>query len=288
MASAGVRQIVANVAKTLTDDWRVAVYPDHPHAYQVPQVLAGARGNLVAVFVPTKSEDRNPNRLASRLSIARLSLPPNAVCALVFPAEARIHAEFENFDVVLSSSEVTSLPRIAGSGHQRIVRQRLAGVQFEAKRRYSAFLQMARRHFETVATTSTRLAEIRRRVVSDIRARTEAIERRAPGGFVEYELDKSVVVTSGREEGRSILRGLSALTLDVVQNSYALDAGIPYLVNPTPFALVVDQWPVAKYDPHKPARAAAFVGIALIAPRSTDDLFRFVSRLEQFSAKIHL
>ena len=70
---------------------------------------------------------------------------------------------------------------------------------------------------------------------------------------------------------KRIPRRIAALTLNIVKRSYSLDNGVPYLVRCSPYVLLLDKWPSAKFDPNKPSRAAAFTGIALAAPGSSDD-----------------
>jgi hypothetical protein len=107
-----------------------------------------------------------------------------------------------------------------------------------------------------------------------------------PGGFLEYDLAQSIVLTSRLKSEKGIPRRIAALTLNAVKHSYSLDNGVPYLIRRTPYVLLLDKWPSAKFDPNKPSRAAAFTGIALAAPGSSDDLFRFVDRIAHVAGRI--
>ena len=278
MARSAVRQLVIDIGKALADEWRVATYPDHPHAYHTPQIIAGVRGNLLAVFVPTRSEERSPSRLLSRLAIARLALPAHARFVLVMPREAHFRNDiFRNFDAVISGSELRSISRLGLSQDSGVsARQDLGAVQAETNRRYNIFLRLSRRHWSSTPTTRE-AATRRRQLLAVIERRGEASMRYAPGGFVEYDLKYAVIVASRRHVERRVQ--IAALTLNTVKRSYSLDAGIPYLTRRAPYVLLVDRWPVGTFDPGKPARAAAFSGVALAGSESPDDVLRFADRL---------
>jgi hypothetical protein len=285
-----VRQTVASIAGTLESEWRIAVYPDHPHTYHLPQILAGSAGILLGVFVPTRSETRNPSRLSSRLSAARLCLPVHTKFVLMLPREPGSLSELEgDFDVVLERSELNSLPRFGRSENQRAsVRRDLAAVQVETRRRYNAFLRLSRRHWTAQQSSTTKQAPTRMELLDSILSSDErsASSRRAPGGFIEFQFRNSILVTSVQAIDRRSPRTFAALTLDTVKQSYSLDGGVPYLTRRTPYLLLLDEWPTAKLDPGKPARAASFVGIALATPRSGDDLATFADRLASVADRI--
>jgi hypothetical protein len=287
MARSAVRQLVINVGKVLADDWRVATYPDHPHAYHTPQIIAGFQGNLLAVFVPTRSEERSPSRLLSRLSIARLALPAHARFVLVLPKEAQFRNDIlHNFEAVISGSELRTLPRVGLSqDSRRSARQDLDAVQAETNRRYNTFLRASRRRWSSTPIRREAATQ-RRQLLAVIEKLGQASIRYAPGGFVEYDLNYAVIVASRRHVDQRVQRHIAALTLDTIKQSYSLDAGVPYLRRRTPYVLLVDQWPMGTFDPGKPARAAAFSGVAIARPESPEDLLRFADRLASLAERM--
>jgi len=255
----------------------------------VPQILAGSAGNLVGVFVMTKAEERSPSQLLSRLSMARLILPTHARFALVLPKDTRLRQDiFDHFDGVIQDSELRSLPQFAKSHASKpSVRRDLAAVQAQAHRRYNVFLRAGRRHWAERSIPETTPAA-RRELLRGIEHLAETSVRRAPGGFFEYDIKHAIVVASPRPTRQAVQRNMAALTLDTIKQSYALDVGVPYWIRKTPYVLLIDHWPVGRFDPEKPARAAAFAGIALAAMESADELFRFSDRLALLTDRISL
>ena len=59
------------------------VRPDHPLLLHPPDALVAVRSGLIAAFVPTVAEIRQPERLEARIALSRLALPQNLLVVLV-------------------------------------------------------------------------------------------------------------------------------------------------------------------------------------------------------------
>jgi hypothetical protein len=93
-------EAIQRVASQLSDGFTVAAKPDHPYLLRGPDVLAGAKGNLIAVFVLTVAEQRSVEQFIARTMLSRLALPAHARFVLVAPGRelpARTDARVQTF-----------------------------------------------------------------------------------------------------------------------------------------------------------------------------------------------
>lgn len=109
-------------------------------------------------------------------------------------------------------------------------------------------------------------------------------ETRYPPGSLGYEKQlvrrSDVVVGDMTFEGRSSpMEALRKVCRSVFSLNFAVDNGVPYPVDPTKNILAVDRAPLGRFDPEKPARAAAFAGWAMAEAPDPERVLRVADRL---------
>lgn len=62
----------------------LVVAPDHPFLAEGPDIIARDGNKLIAIFVPSRKEERSPSNIVGRLMLSRLALPAHTKCVLLF------------------------------------------------------------------------------------------------------------------------------------------------------------------------------------------------------------
>jgi hypothetical protein len=246
---------------------------------EAPDILIGGGGKLVGVFFPRSGELRNPNRLLTRLAICRLGLPRHLSSVLVVEPGAVESVwsttVMRHFDMVLRSADESDFsaflrdPLAPTSRH--VIEPQL---RQETMRRYSLLLEVSLTF--TQAASETALSRLQPQGLANL---PDDYQPAALRSWITPEREKQVPVTvrtSVFQRGDRVVGWASfasevnrrahliRLTHTAVRLDYALDNGVPYLINPTINLLLVDQIPHIGLDWRTPLRAAALAGWAVL------------------------
>jgi hypothetical protein len=91
--------------------------------------------------------------------------------------------------------------------------------------------------------------------------------------------DDAVLGSIPKTLSTSISERIKPLCRDLLQFSYSLDNGVPYLRENTANLLITDAAPLKRFDPEKPVRAAAFAGWVVTRLRDIDEILNYTYRL---------
>ena len=272
-----LRTTVATLQRELGGAFHVVGRPDHPMLLSGPDILIGGEGKLTAVFSVAKKE--STASLLAQITAARLALPPETrLLATVAEGVEVPDWVMANFD------EIVDLR----SPWRTIVRYATSDANLRGDR--GALKENKRRHSEKFAFALL-LASLRRRheldtVAPDLVMRDLAQGSQELPSYSQASLRlrrpsaqvRGSVVTSLSPRGRPVQQ-LRSLCDAGFTYSYQLDTGIPY---EKPGAnlnvLLVEDWPVVRYDPEKPLRSAAFGCWIMAKSTGAGDIAHLIER----------
>jgi hypothetical protein len=296
------------LARELGGDFIVVPNPDHPELIAGPDVLIGGRGRITATFRVARSTNRS--LLEARVVATRLALPAgtNLVGMVEDDTEPPPQLVQQGFDVVLRDAESPRLVRLCSAPpSERLRIKELQGVQRRHALFYSTILQISelRQRRELKATSA-------REVVTSLQSRQPLVDDQlaklaAPPVFAEpsttspqkWRKRRSDVLSSRAsvrqttvaalpDVHRSIAQRLKPLWSEALADDFVLDTGVPYQRTFQPRVLLVEAWPTYRFDPRKPARAAAFSSWLMALATTPEDIETLVNRsLEAVSKRIH-
>src|ERR1043166_6458187 len=78
----------------------IATRPDHPHLLLGPDLLIGADGRLVAIFL---ANETSQGSIRGRLIASRLALPSNTRMVLIAPDHGALNVNARDFDEIFAA-----------------------------------------------------------------------------------------------------------------------------------------------------------------------------------------
>jgi hypothetical protein len=245
-------------------------------------VLAGAEGETFAAFVPTVTEISDPDRLLARLTLCRLALPRHATCALVLHtrhSEALPQIGAQHFDSVAYARDVRlELRRLVGRPRGERTRSMSVDTRLRAFERCHSVLASAEPLLHDWMTPRAVLQQVvlRRppKTGGDLGLKTRSVPALTGGPHRARAYWYDDCLIQWADVRRSAPAVVAARIVNATRAAYSLDQGVPYLrsgsAGPTAL-LVADRLPLARWDPLKPLRAAAFAGMSVVVPRTNGD-----------------
>src|SRR2546422_965963 len=99
------------LASLFPRDYVVAQNPDHPSLVDGPDIVAGSRGHLVAIFAPKVREFQNARHLRDRLILSRLAMPEHtryvlAVSAQDVRTDRLLRAAYHDFHAIVDDGYI--------------------------------------------------------------------------------------------------------------------------------------------------------------------------------------
>ena len=248
----------------LGGDFVVVAAPDHPLVMRSVDVLVGGRSGLTAFVMASAEERLRPELLASRVTLNKAALPPEAQFVFVEGAD----------DLQLASG--TKFAETLRQRERSFVRDAVTMVErsTQAPRKYGS--EKARQITQTRFAATYRVA----RLVNAKRPE-RGVERRPPGRGANLSFDIVRSVPSAFASRPITTRSLIGLTVRGSDRWYTDGEEQPIPSTATAGLVLAPGYPRPRNDPDKALRAAAFAGW-IIAPtdanRSVEELAELALR----------
>ena len=281
-----------DLIRRLSDEFLVALQPDHPYLLFTPDLLVSNYNNLIGIFFPDNFELHGGfDYLLSRMVLSRLALPSkNFYCVLVInyddnqlPKQAAY-----NFHKIVNIDEYDELREFINQAPTRI-----SGDIHEVK---NNFFQ----RFEIIYEESYKIWESDRcgkdpfKILKELKERDQGQPVPIQSWAERREESKDIKSTYLEYSGRKVIETLKCsspsyeaklrnLYKDGLLLCYSLDNGVPYFKKSraTTNVLIVDELPILEYDPFKLIRTTAFAGWSMVKVRSLDELYEFINLLDE-------
>lgn len=266
--------IIDRLRREIRGSFQVVARPDHPMLLSGPDLLIGGEGKLTAVIKVGKRDSASV--IAARTMAIRLAMPSNTRLYACIADGAKLSDQIAwNFDEIADALE---------TGWTNLVRYAVSDASPRTNK--AALIEIKQQHSEKFALAML-FTKLRRQHVAE-HVSTEGVIRKLLGA------NPSKPESSGRHRPMAHLQGayVTALTsrpkpvdqLRLICNiglveSYQLDNGVPYpRADSALNVLLVENWPMARHDPEKPVRSAAFGCWITTTTSGADDVAELVSR----------
>jgi len=280
-----------DLIRRLSDEFLVALQPDHPYLLFTPDLLVSNYSNLIGIFFPDNFELQGGfDYLLSRMVLSRLALPSkNFYCVLVINSDDNKLPKKAayNFHKIVNIDEYDELREFINQPPTRRI-----GDIHEVKNKFF-------QRFEIIYEESYKIWESDRcgkdpfKILKELKERSQGQPVSIQSWAERREESKDIRSTYLEYSGRKVIETLKCsspsyeaklrnLYNDGLLLCYSLDNGVPYLKSrATTNVLIVDELPILEYDPFKLIRTTAFAGWSMVKVRSLDELEEFISLLDQ-------
>jgi hypothetical protein len=297
-----VSEIAKAIGRAFSRNYEVSIDPDHPYLFTSPDVLIGENGTLIAVFVPRNEEERAPQGLYARLIATRLALPSNTRCVLQLKRSKAnalsnnpIVSQFDETFAVDSMSELrryVNLQRrpseLERNGLSRIRQRHFAKtsilfeesqIRLRAERKIAnprravtalPLLEPARRRRDD--QSETHLLQASRVQQVELLSSSDIPVKREPRQISPMRSGDAIYAAAVFGQGRSAIAQIKPFCITALDLDYILDNRVPYQTEDSAKVLNASERPVARFDPQKPVRAAAFAGWLVTQANSPQEL----------------
>jgi hypothetical protein len=287
-----IKKSKRELIRRLSDEFLVVLQPDHPYLLFTPDLLVSNYNNLIGIFFPDNFELQGGfDYLLSRMVLSRLALPSkNFYCVLVINSDDNQFPEkaADNFHKIVNLDEYDELVEFINQPQTR----RISNIH-EVKNRFF-------QRFEIIYEESYKIWESDRwgkdpfKILKELKERDRgqpvSIQSWAERGEESKDIRSTYLEFSGRKvietlkcSSPSYEAKLRNLYKDGLLLCYSLDNGVPYYLKSraTTNVLIVDELPILEYDPFKLIRTTAFAGWSMVKVSSLDELFKFISLLDE-------
>jgi hypothetical protein len=281
-----------DLIRRLSEEFLVALQPDHPYLLFTPDLLVSNYSNLIGIFFPDNFELQGGfDYLLSRMVLSRLALPSkNFYCVLLINSDDHQLPEQAayNFDKIVNSDDYDDLREFINQPPTRRI-----GDIHEVKNKFF-------QRFEIIYEESYKIWESDRcgkdpfKILKELKERDRGQPVPIQSWAERREESKDIRSTYLEYSGRKVIETLKCsspsyeaklrnLYKDGLLLCYSLDNGVPYLKKSraTTNVLIVDELPILEYDPFKLIRTTAFAGWSMVKVRSLDKLYEFINLLEE-------
>ena len=281
-----------DLIRRLSDEFLVALQPDHPYLLFTPDLLVSNYNNLIGIFFPDNFELQGGfDYLLSRMVLSRLALPSkNFYCVLVLNSDDNQLPEqaANNFDKIVNSDDYDDLREFINQPPTRRI-----GDIHEVKNKFF-------QRFEIIYEESYKIWESDRcgkdpfKILKELKERDQGQPVPIQSWAERREESKDIRSTYLEYSGRKVIETLKCsspsyeaklqnLYKDGLLLCYSLDNGVPSFKKSraTTNVLIVDDLPILEYDPFKLIRTTAFAGWSMVKVRSLDELYEFITLLEE-------
>jgi len=281
-----------DLIRRLSDEFLVALQPDHPYLLFTPDLLVSNYNNLIGIFFPDNFELQGGfDYLLSRMVLSRLALPSkNFYCVLLINSDDHQLPEQAayNFDKIVNSDDYDDLREFINQPPTRRI-----GDIHEVKNKFF-------QRFEIIYEESYKIWESDRcgkdpfKILKELKERDRGQPVPIQSWAERREESKDIRSTYLEYSGRKVIETLKCsspsyeaklqnLYKDGLLLCYSLDNGVPSFKKSraTTNVLIVDDLPILEYDPFKLIRTTAFAGWSMVKVRSLDELYEFITLLEE-------
>ncbi|TBW25635.1 hypothetical protein [Gramella sp. KN1008] len=251
--------------------------PDHPFVYNGPDYLISDRENLIAIFIPTKKEQKNANYLHYRLLNSRIAYPAKTLMIILLDGRVN-YQEQENFgkqyfNKIIESKDLNRLELLFNEKLEQAYLKAIKKIQREIFD-YQAYMQikneeyMQTNPFNYQDVDSIKI-QLKKEKFYDYFNQKEEISR---GPIFEYK--DNIIGVKSLKKHYSDLNELKPFYEYSIKSSFQFDDGIPYAQKDfeQPKILNLNKIPYLKSDPLKPIRIASLFGWNLRNVDSIDQI----------------
>jgi len=257
--------------------------PDHPFAYDGPDTLLSDQKGLLAIFSIRDNEQKNPNKLFTRLTNALIAYPAHTKMLLLIDHKKDISNAVSQmgkyyFNELIEIKDIRKAKSIIRDKKDDAKIKEIKNVQ---KKIFTIQSQVQRDNLDYIKRTDFKDEILRE--LPNLKEKAKYYDRlnqKETSVRVNiFEYDKQFIGIKKLNKNISDLIELQPFFEFVINSEFNVDNGVPYYNYISRKALNVNDIPKIKFDPLKPTRIASLFGWHLV---NSNDFEQIQSRISKY------
>lgn len=257
--------------------------PDHPFAYDGPDSLLSDQKGLLAIFSIRDNEQKNPNKLFTRLTNALIAYPAHTKMLLLIDHKKDISNAVNQmgkyyFNELIEIKDIRKAKSIIKDKKDESKIKDIKNIQ---KKIFTIQSQVQRDNLDYIKRTDFKDEILRN--LPNLKEKAKYYDRlnqketSVRANIFEY--DKQFIGIKKLSKNVSDLVELQPFFEFVINSEFNVDNGVPYYKYISRKALNVNDVPKIKFDPLKPTRIASLFGWHLV---NSNDFEHIQSRISKY------
>lgn len=256
--------------------------PDHPFAFDGPDVLLSEHRGLLAIFEIRENENRNPSKLFSRLTNALIAYPATTKMLLLYDHKrepSNLINQFWKyyFNDFVELKDIRKAKSLIKDKKSEFTIKQIKEVQ---KKIFAIQSQVQHNNLEYIKTVDFKKTGVinRSQLKEKVTYRDRITDKETKVRANIFMHNDSIIGVKCLTKGNSDIIELQPYYEFVINSEFTVDNGVPYYTRLNKKVLNLSDIPRVQYDPIKPIRIASLFGW-LIA--NTNNLQEIESRIPQ-------
>lgn len=257
--------------------------PDHPFAYDGPDTLLSDQKGLLAIFSIRDNEQKNPNKLFTRLTNALIAYPAHTKMLLLYDHRKAVPNAVTQFGKYYFNDfiEIKDIRKSKSIIRDKKEDRKINEIKSIQKKIFTIQSQVQRDNLEYIKRTEFKEKEIldipflKNKAKYFDRINQKYVSSRAN----IYEYENQFIGLKRLSSNVSDLLELQPFFEFAINSEFSVDNGVPYYKYITRKALNVNDIPKIKFDPLKPTRIASLFGWHLV---NSNDFQQIESRISRY------
>lgn len=257
--------------------------PDHPYAYDGPDTLLSDQKGLLAIFSIRDNEQKNPNKLFTRLTNALIAYPAYTKMLLLYDHKKDMPTAISQFGKFYFNDfiEVKDIRKSKSIIKDKKDEKKISDIKNIQKKIFTIQSQVQRDNLDYIKRN-----DFKEKIIRDI----PNLKDRAR--YFDRTNQKYVSTRANIYEYENQFFGLKRLTNYVsdlielqpffefaINSEFSIDNGVPFYKDITRKALNLNDIPKIKFDPLKPTRIASLFGWHLV---NSNDFQQIENRISKY------
>ncbi len=259
--------------------------PDHPFAYDGPDTLLSDQKGLLAIFTIRDNEQKNPNKLFTRLTNALIAYPPYTKMLLLYDHKNDMPNAVSQFGKYYFSDfiEVKDIRKAKSIIRDKKDEKKINDIKNIQKKIFTIQSQVQRDNLDYIKRT-----DFKKEIIRDIpnlknkakyfdRINQKYVSSRAN----IYEYENQFFGLKRLSNSVSDLVELQPFYEFAINSEFSVDNGVPYHKDITRKVLNLNDIPKIKFDPLKPTRIASLFGWYLVNSNNFQQIENRISKYKK-------
>lgn len=256
--------------------------PDHPFAFDGPDVLLSEHKGLLAIFEIRENENRNPSKLFTRLTNALIAYPASAKMLLLYDYKkepSNLITQFWKYyfnDFI----ELKDIRKAKSLIKDKKPENKIKQIKDIQKKLFAIQSQVQHNNLEYIKKVDFKKSGIinRNQLKEKVSYRDRFTDKETKARANIFLHNDNIIGVKSLSKSNSDIVELQPYYEFVINSEFNVDNGVPYYNRLNKKVLNLNEIPRIQYDPIKPIRIASLFGWLIV---NSNDLQEIENRLPQ-------
>jgi hypothetical protein len=238
--------------------------PDHPFAYDGPDTLLSESKGLLAIFEIRENENKNPNKLFTRLTNALIVYPASTKMLLLLSHKREPSNLITQFWKYYFSDliELNDIRKAKSLIRDKKSDDKIKEIKYIQKKLFSIQSQVQQNNLDYIKRVDFRKNGLidKSQLKDKGSYRDKLTNRETKARANIYVHNDHIIGIKSLSKGNSDIFELQPYYEFVINSEFNVDNGVPYYTSLNKKVLNLNSVPKIHYDPFKPLRIASLFG----------------------------